>query len=112
MENNNLRKWTCPLCRKYCSKIIIDDYLSFIIKNYPDKEHIFFKPNGEFAFEENKMFEEVNKSAEKKEKKKKNLKLDELLIQEEKKKKQKSIMDDDFDVLSLTSEDEEEELKQ
>ena len=109
MENNNLRKWTCPLCRKYCSKIIIDDYLSFIIKNYPEKEHIFFKPDGEFTFEENKVFEEVNKSAEKK---KKNLKLDELIIQEEIKKKQKSIMDDDFDVLSLTSEDEEEANQQ
>ena len=108
MENNNLRKWTCPLCRKYCSKIIIDDYLSFIIKNYPDKEQIFFKPNGEFAFEENKVFEEVNKSAEKK---KKNLNLNELIIQEEKKKNQRSIMEDDFDVLSLTSEDEEEELQ-
>jgi len=32
MENNKTRKWVCPLCRKWCSEVIIDSYLAEIVR--------------------------------------------------------------------------------
>lgn len=54
MEHNAIRKWSCPLCKKRCSKLVYDTYFEQIIqaaKNYKQElEFVFFFKNGDYSF--------------------------------------------------------------
>jgi hypothetical protein len=55
MEQNGVRKWICPLCRKKCTQFVIDTYLEYILKQLELKddmeEKVFFKSDASYSFE-------------------------------------------------------------
>ena len=54
MEQNSVRKWICPLCRKRCSKLVVDSYLEQILvdlgKEGRTEEKVFFRSDGSYDF--------------------------------------------------------------
>lgn len=127
MESSMIRKWVCPLCKKYCPRLEVDEYLQQVSNENPGLEKVFFQPDASYKTEETLMF-----SAKKKEKENKRA-FDEMIYgggrekvrtildmnigdSSEKKKKEAGdrrnnrgddFFDDDFDILSLTSDFEE-----
>lgn len=56
MENNAIRKWMCPLCKKRCSKLIYDSYFDHILqeslKDPAAPEFVTFFKNGDWSFKD------------------------------------------------------------
>jgi hypothetical protein len=55
MEQNSVRKWICPICRKKCNQFVIDTYLEQILLELDEKdemeEKVFFKSDASYSFE-------------------------------------------------------------
>ena len=71
MENNAIRKWSCPLCKKRCSKLVYDTYFEQIIqaaKNYNvTPEFVWFFKNGDYSLTDiNKTFQNEGSQKESK----------------------------------------------
>lgn len=61
MEQNTVRKWICPLCRKRCLNLRVDKYFGDVLeiaeKTGEDVTKVFFREDGSFTFSENQQYE-------------------------------------------------------
>ena len=50
MQFNPCRNWVCPLCRRPCTKLVVDSYIETIVadmkNNDPDRKEVFFRKDG------------------------------------------------------------------
>jgi hypothetical protein len=58
MEQNSVRKWICPLCRKRCPTLLYDEYMDNVLKDAKkiasqsgiDPQFVYFDRDAEFSF--------------------------------------------------------------
>lgn len=106
MENNYTRKWSCPICKKRCQKLVIDTYLESIIdqakKKNPDLENVFFLKNGDVVFKsdiiEEQEKEDEGEPAQSNDNRDVDLKKDKMKIAAD-------ITDASMEILSITSDE-------
>jgi hypothetical protein len=111
MEQNLMRRWICPLCRKRCLNLKVDKYFEEIIEQVSKLEDseeytkVFFKKDGSFIFgldefEQNEAFGENTVANTQ----------NALMVDHERKKLKNS--SNVFEILSITSEGDSKDLKE
>lgn len=60
MEQNLVRRWICPLCRKRCLRLKVDKYFEEVLryaeKTGEDVDKVFFLEDGTFTFNDDDEF--------------------------------------------------------